>query len=523
MSSLANVANPATEAEEKVSGASRPNPVPLEEAVSVTGTKASAENGSRDLFSEESTTVLVFRDGAVIRLAATVSVGQLVFLTLKKTNQEVVCQVLSKRNAQLGTEYVELQFTEERGDYWGVAFPKPVPREAEFKSPQRAQSKEKPPEKYVPVATTHNAGGGEQLQVEVAALRDQLLGPEKKKTEAALKTANVEPQAVNAPRMQEEWPAAANDAALRHRMEEKKELLMPPAKEETESARAVIGMALPTQERAERREEAEEPDRTEDLLPQPELDFSQAPQGDGGRKAFEGPVIGKTARAVALVSVLVVALSAGAWYGKGWQYLPIGKKKVPETVLAARPAVARNVLPETAPHVPNAGTTGAIASVAAKAVAAKDSEKNPKNAETTEGEAAGAKAESSTETETSAKRTVTTEKSAEENDTVKTDVQPAAAENAVSDAPILPAKLLKAANPVYPPDAMTNYITGDVKADVTVDASGHVGEVKVISGPQALRDAAVAALKKYEYAPATRGGKAVGSNAVEVVKFWFTP
>ncbi len=92
-----------------------------------------------------------------------------------------------------------------------------------------------------------------------------------------------------------------------------------------------------------------------------------------------------------------------------------------------------------------------------------------------------------------------------------------------SDAPFVPPKLLKAVNPVYPPDAMRKYITGDVKAEVAVKASGRVGEVKVISGPQALRAAAVEALKQYEFAPATQGGKAVESTATEVVKFWFNP
>jgi len=92
-----------------------------------------------------------------------------------------------------------------------------------------------------------------------------------------------------------------------------------------------------------------------------------------------------------------------------------------------------------------------------------------------------------------------------------------------SDAPLQPAKLLKAANPVYPPDAMRSYITGDVKAEVVVKASGRVGEVKVISGPKALREAAVEALRQYEYAPATQGGKAVESKAEAVVKFWFNP
>jgi hypothetical protein len=54
-----------------------------------------------------------------------------------------------------------------------------------------------------------------------------------------------------------------------------------------------------------------------------------------------------------------------------------------------------------------------------------------------------------------------------------------------------------------------------------VELTGRVGEVKVISGPQALREAAVEALKKYEYAPATRGGKAIASKETATVKFWF--
>jgi TonB family protein len=521
--SPANVANPATEAEEKASGTPRPSPVPLEEAVSVTGTKASAGDGSRDLFSEETTTVLVFMGGAVIRLAAPVSVGQLVFLTLKKTNQEVVCQVLSKRDAQPGTDYVELQFTEERGDYWGVAFPKSGPAETEFDPPQRARVNEKPLEKHVPPAVLHHSDDGEQLQVEVEALREQLLGREKKKTEATLETTrDGEPQATDARRMKDEL-ARVNDSTRVRLVEEKTELLMPPAKEKTEVARAVIGMALPTQKRAEKKEEAEEPDPSEYLLPQPELDFSQAPQSDGAVKAFRGPVIGKKARTVGIGAALVMALSVGAWYGNWRQYLPIGKK-APATVATARPVTARNVAPVSGAPVTNAGEAGTSTTVASSAAATKDSATNQTNAaDPTAGETVQTKTESSTEGEASAKPSVGKEKPADEKDAVDADIQPAAAENAVSDAPVLPAKLLKAANPVYPPDAMTNYITGDVKAEVKVDDSGHVGEVKVISGPQALRDAAVAALKQYAYAPATQGGKAVGSTAVEVVKFWFNP
>ena len=93
----------------------------------------------------------------------------------------------------------------------------------------------------------------------------------------------------------------------------------------------------------------------------------------------------------------------------------------------------------------------------------------------------------------------------------------------VSDAPIEPAKLLHSVSPVYPPDAMRGYITGDVRLEAEVDAAGHVGAMKILVGPEALRQAAKDALKQYEYAPATQGGKAVASKVVVTVKFWFDP
>ena len=40
---------------------------------------------------------------------------------------------------------------------------------------------------------------------------------------------------------------------------------------------------------------------------------------------------------------------------------------------------------------------------------------------------------------------------------------------------------------------------------------------------EAAMEAAVEALKQYEYAPATQGGRAVSSRTVVVVKFWFNP
>jgi TonB family protein len=590
VSSAANTVPPRTGGEkDQASGTPRPNPVALETLVNVTGAKASTENGARDLFSEESKTVLVFKDGAVIRLHAEVSVGQLIFLTNKKSNQEVVCQVLRKRSFKQGSCYVELQFTEEREDYWGVAFPEEKKSSPEFKVAAQMEAeqvtKEEPEEPVAP----HTAEDVDQLKREVETLREQLAALAKKNVEeaaakvtaeaavreAAMRDAEQAVESVTAG-AQGHSDVAVNASAhaptssgnTNTQEEAKPDLLMPPApKEDEATARAVVSMSLPVwklekspeeqlldeeaaaEAKAERKKQEVAEQYTpvmqeaahEELLPKPALDFSKAPKS-GKAASSKGSVVAEKlspgkARTIALAAVLVLALAGGAWYGKWWQYLPTKKAAangphnvVKANVPRAAPAVGGNGKPGGAAPagVATAGTT-ATAGVPAnssagesgkRAVAAKDDKKG----ESTESDAAAAKAGESeqpaAEKKSSWRERLLGKKSAPKPE------EPASAPVVVavsSDAPLVAAKLLKAANPVYPPDAMRSYITGDVKAEVVVLASGRVGEVKVISGPKALRAAAVDALKQYEYVPATQGGKAVESKAEAVVKFWFNP
>jgi protein TonB len=102
-------------------------------------------------------------------------------------------------------------------------------------------------------------------------------------------------------------------------------------------------------------------------------------------------------------------------------------------------------------------------------------------------------------------------------------VEPAQPVQAESDAPVVPPKLLRWVNPVYPPEAMLAYITGDVRVDAVVDPNGRIGALKILGGPLLLRQAAVDALKQYEYAPATQGGRPVAAHVNVTVKFWFNP
>ena len=576
MSLAANTVPPGAEVEGNIgSGTPRPNPVALEVVVHVTGAKPSGGSGARELFSEETTTVLVFKDGAVIRLMAPVSAGQLLFLTNKRSNQEVVCQVLRTKSFPQASSYVELQFTEERANYWGVAFPEEKKGTAEFRAEEQVQAEKITAEQPETPVPPHRAEDVDQLKREVEALRGQLAALEKKNVEEAAAKAMAEATAAReaaarevalrdaakametitggAPKATEEVAAVkpASPTVAAKVEEEKPALLMPAAKDKHEAPRPVVKMSLPVwktekspeeqlleEEAAAERKigEGAGKEASEELLPKPELDFTKLPKKRRGRRAPNFK-----ARKAGLVLVLVLVTAGGTWYGQWWKYLPLGKKASAATGNVVRPNLPRSAPAGNAKAVSptaNAGTivgaganapatnAAAVSAVVANGAVGKDSGKDE-----TSGSDAGSVevvAEKPVETRTAVaeKKVAAREKSVGHRETAaaaKTEEQTSDVAAVASDAPMQPAKLLKTVNPVYPPDAMLNYITGDVKAEVVVEASGHVGGVKVISGPKALREAAVEALKQYEYAPATQGGKAVESKAEVVVKFWFNP
>ena len=104
-------------------GGAKPQPVAMEIPVTVNGASTVAGSDKRQPFSETTQTVLVFGSGAVIRLAAAVGPGQLLFVTNEKSKQEVVCQVVKTKQNGNGAGYVELKFTEATADFWGIRTP----------------------------------------------------------------------------------------------------------------------------------------------------------------------------------------------------------------------------------------------------------------------------------------------------------------------------------------------------------------------------------------------------------------
>jgi TonB family protein len=458
-------------------------PVAVEIAVTATGAKPTQGKGQRELFTEQTSTVLVLPDGAVIRLAAAVKQSQLIFLTNNTTKREVVCQVLRKRSYRPTSCYVELQFTEATPDFWGVNF-----------------------------LTEEAVSAGSQAGEEVAAAEAVVEGS------AAGVAAPSDKEVLQ---LREEVEALRTQ--LQSLMVKKDENAAAPAAAEIAGAEAGTGSGE---------------DSLEHLLPQVELDFSKMPAnaGTGLAGANRKPALVDTGilRVGGLVLVLAGVL-AGAWY-ENW--LPILKRSAAPVGAAtagnviAKPARASGGSATPASTSANGNATSGIPVAAAGAQPIAGEVKSGATAVASEDAAkpSTGTAEKAEDSDTSAARKNSgarnaAGKNSRKHGTEKAAAQPtdAAPDAGADSAAISPAKLLHPVNPVYPPDAMRNYITGDVKLDAMVEADGRVGAMSVLSGPAPLRAAAMEALKQYKYAPATQNGKGVTSHVNVTIKFWFDP
>src|SRR2546426_2752258 len=130
--------------------AARPQSVALEVPVTVHGAGAVDGSIKREPFSEKTRTVLIFANGAVIRLSAPVGPGQLLFLSNENTKKEVVCQVTKSKNYRNVSGYVELEFTEPIVGFWGMRFP--GDRVVSAPPPARAAPQPLPPKAEAPAA-----------------------------------------------------------------------------------------------------------------------------------------------------------------------------------------------------------------------------------------------------------------------------------------------------------------------------------------------------------------------------------
>ena len=75
------------------------------------------------------------------------------------------------------------------------------------------------------------------------------------------------------------------------------------------------------------------------------------------------------------------------------------------------------------------------------------------------------------------------------------------------------------APPVYPRDAKAKGLEGHVTLKVAVSETGKVGEVTVLSGEEPFVSAALDAVRRWRYSPATRDGSGVQSDVIVRIPF----
>ena len=81
-------------------------------------------------FEEQTSTMIVFPQGAVLRMSTNVGVGQMLVVTNAKTKADAICRVVKVRTFSNTQGYVEVEFTTSQKNYWGVRFPSDGPAPA---------------------------------------------------------------------------------------------------------------------------------------------------------------------------------------------------------------------------------------------------------------------------------------------------------------------------------------------------------------------------------------------------------
>jgi TonB family protein len=84
-------------------------------------------------------------------------------------------------------------------------------------------------------------------------------------------------------------------------------------------------------------------------------------------------------------------------------------------------------------------------------------------------------------------------------------------------------KLVKGSKSVAPPEAIQNYVAGNVHVDAIVDSTGHIRSVTILSGPAKLHAVAMEVMKQYLYEPAKKNGKTVPAHVQVSLQFWYSP
>jgi len=468
----------------------KPNMLSREVPVRATGISQEKNQPGRQLFQEETTSLLVAETGGVIRLSAAVTPGQLLVLANLETKNEVTVQIVRKRAYKPTACYLELEFLEAAPRFWGTEFSAAtalLPKNAkDVETAALVITTEVTADQPWILPTAPDASEIQIFKREVEELREKPVPPD-------APPANAEASAL-AQLRGEVYPSSApvdplsTEALLESGLDAASALA--PAKRAADPAR---------------------PEAADAATPQSISDFINSLPKTKRWRLPSGGFTPEFNRAALMLAILVLVLGLGslAWFKHWVPWMSAGAKlKKPAASDSMR--VASDV-PVTSPGTP------------AKSAPAPA----PDATAPTNGSAAATQPASSAapgEPPAASKKTSRASAPAKTSP-VKPAAKPTANPQAASanESPLVPPKLIHSVQAVASLEAMHDFETGNVVIDAVVGTSGEVHFVSVLSGPPSLRASAVESLKEYKYEPATRGGQPVPAHVTITIHFRFEP
>lgn len=539
----------------------RSNPVCLELAVTIRTVPEEGVEPSQGLASftrEEARTVIVFDNGAVLRLATNIPPGQAVILS-NPQGRDVACRIVNNRNSPNVKGYIEIEFLEATPDFWSIHRHDGQPNASNPSAAAVVQSKtvtqpqilssEPPP--AAPVAVREEPGTLERTAATgVDATPEGLAGVAPVMTKPTSRVKTPEPP----PRI----PAASNsNPSALDAMEGERSYLPSgtsrPAPELTSLTASWEGMPAP----------ARNPSTSHDTLGK----YSHTTSGSASTGSG-----GNTTLIIGAAAAILVALGAGMFLlHRGTATGPSIAAVAPLSQPAAQvpPVPARPAAPESPAEVdrPIAEPSSQASSLSRAATPNSPARKETADPSTTASESLQRQIDTPPLTQSSASDRQQPEPSTPKpqlarNLDMSTPIDanrsgklvdgsvPNIDDATVSSAVGLPGggwlstaahpslpppagfagtsspgetasepKLISSARPVYPPLAKQANIEGDVIVAMDIDARGNVVAAKAIAGPMYLREAAVDAVKKWQYRPGSLNGKPMATQKSVTIQF----
>jgi protein TonB len=471
----------------------KPNTIAREVPVRATGISPEKNEPGRQLFNEETTSVLVAETGGVIRLSAAVTAGQLLVLVNVETKREVIVQILRKRSYKPTMCYLEVEFVEAAPRFWGTEFSAAtalLPKNTQdVETAALVITAEATADQPWILPTAPDASELQRFKREVEELRGKPVLTETPPTNSeASALAQLRGEAYPASAIPEPGDPLSTEAILESGLDAASAVA--PTKRAADPARWEAAEQVPT--------------------PQSVTDFINSLPKPKRWRLPRGGFTPEFNRVLLMLAILLVALGVGtAWY-KNWLPWKSAGAKPKKSVAYDNIRVASD------------------APVTSAGIAAKSAPVSDANATTpTDGSAAPVDAASSgvpvepLESRKKAPRAMAAAKASSARPAAK----PAANSEANSgkDSAIVPPKLIHSGQAVASLEALRDFERGNVVIDAVVGTSGEVHFISVISGPPSLREPAVESLKEYKYEPATRSGQPVPAHVTITIHFRFEP